>query len=160
MVVYISMGALMFVGIVTTLLSSEPKVKIRNNSKNNQQLRFLIVVLFGIISFIFFYSFLENPFGSENVLKKFLFASVRIITCFLLMGIIMLLSIKLKYLSKEKIKKTYLDPVINFVKRYGKFAVSILILIGLYRIADVVMGVVANIFYLEKGFDVKEIATY
>ena len=121
---------------------------------------FLIVVLFGIISFIFFYSFLENPFGSENVLKKFLFASVRIITCFLLMGIIMLLSIKLKYLSKEKIKKTYLDPVINFVKRYGKFAVSILILIGLYRIADVVMGVVANIFYLEKGFDVKEIATY
>ena len=71
MVVYISMGALMFVGIVTTLLSSEPKVKIRNNSKNNQQLRFLIVVLFGIISFIFFYSFLENPFGSENVLKKF-----------------------------------------------------------------------------------------
>ena len=33
-------------------------------------------------------------------------------------------------------------------------------LIGLYRIADVVMGVVANIFYLEKGYNIKEIATY
>ena len=53
-----------------------------------------------------------------------------------------------------------MSPIINFIKRYGKFAVSILILIGLYRIADVVMGVVANIFYLEKGFNVKEIATY
>ena len=34
--------------------------------------------------------------------------------------------------------------------------VSILVLIGLYRIADVVMGVMANIFYLEKGFNIVE----
>jgi len=39
-------------------------------------------------------------------------------------------------------------------------AIGILLLIGLYRIADVVMGVMANIFYLEKGFNIKEIATY
>ena len=32
--------------------------------------------------------------------------------------------------------------------------------ISLYRIADVVMGVMANIFYLEKGFNINEIATY
>ena len=72
----------------------------------------------------------------------------------------MLISINLKFLSKEKIKNTYLNPIFNFIKRYGKFAISILVLIGLYRIADVVMGVMANIFYLEKGFNVKEIATY
>ena len=29
-----------------------------------------------------------------------------------------------------------------------------------YRIADVVMGVMANIFYIEKGYNVKDIATY
>ena len=72
----------------------------------------------------------------------------------------MLLFIKLKFISKENVKKIYLSPIINFIKRYGKFAISILVLIGLYRIADVVMGVMANIFYLEKGFNVKEIATY
>ena len=36
----------------------------------------------------------------------------------------------------------------------------ILLLIGLYRIADVVMGVMANIFYLEKGYEIKDIATF
>jgi PAT family beta-lactamase induction signal transducer AmpG len=33
-------------------------------------------------------------------------------------------------------------------------------LIGLYRIADIVMGVMANVFYLEKGYQITEIATY
>jgi len=36
----------------------------------------------------------------------------------------------------------------------------ILILISLYRIADIVMGVMANIFYLEKGYKISEIATF
>ena len=44
----------------------------------------------------------------------------------------------------------------DFTQKYGKFAVAILLLIGLYRIADVVMGVVANVFYLEKGFDITQ----
>ena len=160
MIVYISMSSLMFVGILTTLLSNEPNIKRINLSKNNQHTRFLLVILFAIISFIFLYSQIENPFVAENILKKFLFASFRIFSCFLLAILIILLFIKLKFVSKENVKKIYLSPIINFIKRYGKFAISILVLIGLYRIADVVMGVVANIFYLEKGFNIKEIATY
>jgi len=160
MIVYISMSSLMFVGILTTLLSNEPNIKRINLSKNNQHTRFLLVILFAIISFIFLYSQIENPFVAENILKKFLFASLRIFSCFLLAILIVLLFIKLKFVSKENVKKIYLSPIINFIKRYGKFAISILVLIGLYRIADVVMGVVANIFYLEKGFNIKEIATY
>ena len=160
MIVYITMGSLMFIGISTTLLSREPNVKRNNISKNNEHVRFLLVILFAIVSFIFLYSQIENPFSSDDIFKKFLFATFRICLCFLLMTLIMLIFINLKFLSKEKVKKIYLNPIINFVKRYGKFAISILVLIGLYRIADVVMGVVANIFYLEKGFDVKEIATY
>lgn len=65
-----------------------------------------------------------------------------------------------KYISKKKVKKIYISPILDFVNRYGKFAFTILLLIGLYRIADVVMGVVANIFYLEKGFNMNQIATY
>ena len=160
MIVYITMGFLMFIGISTTLLSREPNVKRNNVSKNNEHVRFLLVILFAIVSFIFLYSQIENPFSSDDIFKKFLFATFRICLCFLLMTLIMLIFINLKFLSKEKVKKIYLNPIINFIKRYGKFAISILVLIGLYRIADVVMGVVANIFYLEKGFDVKEIATY
>ncbi len=160
MIVYSSMGFLMFIGIFTTLFLDEPKIKRQSSDKKNQHSRFLLVIIFAIISFIFFYSQIENPFSSEEIFKKFLFAILRICICFLLISIIIIFFINIKFFSKQKVKKIYLDPVINFIKRYGKFAVSILILIGLYRIADVVMGVVANIFYLEKGFDVKEIATY
>ena len=39
-------------------------------------------------------------------------------------------------------------------------SILILILISLYRIADIVMGVMANIFYLEKGYKISDIATY
>ena len=160
MIVYIFMGLLMFIGILTTLFSEEPNVKRNSFSKNKQHIKFLFVILLAIISFIFLYSQIENPYNSQEMLKGFLFAALRILLCFFLMFVIIIIFIKLKFLSKEKIKKIYLNPIINFLKRYGKFAISILVLIGLYRIADVVMGVMANIFYLEKGFDVKEIATY
>ena len=42
MIVYISMGALMFIGILTTLLSNEPKVK-EIKSKNKQHVRFFLL---------------------------------------------------------------------------------------------------------------------
>jgi hypothetical protein len=51
-------------------------------------------------------------------------------------------------------------PIKDFFYRYKKVAIFILLLIGLYRIADIVMGVMANIFYLEKGYRIEEIATY
>ena len=117
MIVYISMGILMFFGILTTLLSSEPNIKRINLSKNNQHTKFLLVILFAIISFIFLYSQIENPFSSADILKKFLFASFRIFSCFLLAVLIMLLFIKLKFISKENVKKIYLSPIINFIKR-------------------------------------------
>ena len=44
------------------------------------------------------------------------------------------------------IAESYIAPISNFIKKYGKFALIILMLISLYRIADVVMGVMANIF--------------
>ena len=53
-----------------------------------------------------------------------------------------------------------MGPILNFLKRYGKFAFLVLLLISLYRIADIVMGVMANIFYLEKGYKISDIATF
>ena len=66
---------------------------------------------------------------------------------------------KLNFYQKtisRNIYKTYY----KFFIRYKKIAIIILLLIGLYRIADVVMGVMANIFYLEKGYEIKDIATF
>jgi len=67
---------------------------------------------------------------------------------------------KIKIIEKKMVAESYIAPITNFIKKYGKFALIILMLISLYRIADVVMGVMANIFYLEKGYSIKDIATY
>ncbi|MCL1058274.1 MFS transporter [Shewanella gelidimarina] len=50
-------------------------------------------------------------------------------------------------------------PFLDFFKRYGKSAILILLLISTYRISDIVMGVMANVFYVDMGFSKAEIAT-
>jgi len=158
--VYLIMALFMVVGVITTLLSKEPKINNKKNLKINEHAKFLFVFILSLAGFIFLYNFINNPFGENEIIKKFLFSIMRIFLCFTFFGVIIFSMMSTKYISKTIVKKIYLDPVLNFLNRYGKFAFSILFLIALYRIADVVMGVMANIFYLEKGFNINEIATY
>ncbi len=159
-IVYFFMASLMIIGILTTIFSSEPKIKRSNFIKASYHFRFFLVFILAILGFIFLYSFIDNPFGKEQVLSKFFFAALRILLCFLTAGIIVVIFISTGYVSMKNTSQIYIQPITNFTRKYGSLAIAILLLIGLYRIADVVMGVVANIFYLEKGFDIKEIATY
>jgi MFS family permease len=50
------------------------------------------------------------------------------------------------------------EPFADFLKRYGKHALLILALIGVYRISDVVMGIMANPFYVDMGYTKDEVA--
>ena len=50
-------------------------------------------------------------------------------------------------------------PFIDFFRRYGTHAIVILLLISCYRISDIVMGIMANVFYVDMGFSKEEIAT-
>ncbi|MDA8255621.1 MAG: MFS transporter [Betaproteobacteria bacterium] len=52
-----------------------------------------------------------------------------------------------------------LSPFIDFIQRYKWQAVLMLALIAVYRISDVVMGVMSNPFYQEMGFTKDEVAT-
>jgi len=49
-------------------------------------------------------------------------------------------------------------PFSDFFKRYGKQAVLILLLIATYRISDIVMGIMANPFYVDMGYTKGEVA--
>ena len=51
-----------------------------------------------------------------------------------------------------------LGPFVEFFQRNGKRSIGILCLIGLYKMSDMAMGVMANPFYLDLGFSKKEIA--
>ncbi len=52
-----------------------------------------------------------------------------------------------------------LSPFLDFVRRYRWQAVLLLALIGTYRISDVVMGIMANPFYVDMGYTKDEVAT-
>lgn len=49
-------------------------------------------------------------------------------------------------------------PFADFLKRYGRFAIVLLLFISLYRISDYVLGILANPFYLEIGYTKVQIA--
>ncbi|MGH1431187.1 MAG: AmpG family muropeptide MFS transporter [Neptuniibacter sp.] len=49
-------------------------------------------------------------------------------------------------------------PFTDFIRRYGSQALIILALIGTYRISDVILGIIANVFYVDMGFSKEEIA--
>lgn len=158
--VYQIMALLMLFGVLTVFYSSEPKIK-RNIEKNsNQKIKFFIAFLVSLAGFILCYLYFKDLFDSKDPIINFLNEFIKIIFCFLTFTLIIFFLIKIKFLNKESAKNAYAKPVLDFLNRYGSKATSILLLIGLYRISDVVLGVMANIFYIEKGFSIAEIATY
>jgi len=51
------------------------------------------------------------------------------------------------------------QPFADFIRRYRRQAVLILALIAIYRISDVVMGIMANPFYVDMGYSKETVAT-
>jgi len=58
----------------------------------------------------------------------------------------------------EWLRGALIDPFADFLSRYGWQAVLILSLIAIYRISDVVMGIMANPFYVDMGYTKDEVA--
>ena len=61
--------------------------------------------------------------------------------------------------AADWLKGALIDPFADFLHRYGKEALLILALIAMYRISDVVMGIMANPFYVDMGYTKDEVAT-
>ena len=60
--------------------------------------------------------------------------------------------------AAEWIRSAMIEPFADFLSRYGWHAALILALIAVYRISDVVMGIMANPFYVDMGFTKDEVA--
>ena len=61
-------------------------------------------------------------------------------------------------LKKLTLKNSIIEPLKDFLSRFGIFLASFLLLIvATYRLTDIVMGPMASPFYLEKGYTLKEI---
>ena len=53
----------------------------------------------------------------------------------------------------------FVGPFVDFFERNGALALAILAFVGLFRVSDVLMGAMANPFYLDTGFSKTEIGT-
>ena len=171
---YYGVGGCMLVGILTTLLTSEPDrsdVPQKLVYSTTEYLRFFVLFLFLVFTFalVFFYG---GPVtGSiKEVFKQSSPMSVRVIgfvlesgrlffalVCALLMarGLVLL-----GLVDRQMVDDTYVDPVKDFFKRYGlRTALLLLLLVGFYRVSDIVLGVISTVFYLDIGFSKMEIAT-
>jgi PAT family beta-lactamase induction signal transducer AmpG len=60
--------------------------------------------------------------------------------------------------AADWLRSALVEPFADFIGRYRWQAVLILALIATYRISDVVMGIMANPFYVDMGFSKDEVA--
>ena len=60
--------------------------------------------------------------------------------------------------AADWLKGALIEPFADFIRRYKWHAALILALIATYRISDVVMGIMANPFYVDMGYSKLEVA--
>ncbi len=173
-ITYIIMAAMMLVGIITTLIISEPKPnhngQHKHSSSINDNLRLLLLFILTVSSFImtFFITSelaitlkteLTNATGNK-ALAGFITQALRLTFGLAVAVIAGRILIQLGITNKDVAVRSFIEPVSDFFKRYGtKTAVLLLLLIGTYRISDIVLGVISNVFYQDMGFSKPEIAT-
>jgi len=154
---YLCMALIMLVGVVTTLLIKEPAINKKLGTylhDLSDYLRFFVMFLVMVVAFIYGFKIFNFEL-SNGVVNEFLRLFLSLI--FSLAGIYLLVVFHI--VNRKMVYATYIEPVVDFFKRYGKIAILLLLLVGLYRISDIVLGVIANVFYQDIGFSKNEIAT-
>lgn len=168
---YISMAAFMLIGIITTLVIKEPAV---NRGQDEQRARDYLGLFFtfvvGISGVIGFFSAssdlavqakagLTGWVGNVN-LASVLVEMLRFALAVIIAVLLARLCLSFDWVNRKLLKRSYVEPVQDFFQRYGwSLAWLLLALIGLYRISDIVLGVIANVFYQDMGFSKPQIAT-
>ena len=168
---YIIMALIMLVGVTTTLFIREPELgKHEADYSTTDYARFFL--LFFTIVAVFIGTFvittdavkvLNESFtvAVNNIqLAGFLIGGIRIVLALFSAYVVARILIALHVINRTMVNDTYIAPIKDFFHRYGlSTAVLLLAVIGVYRISDIVLGVVANIFYQDMGFSKIEIAT-
>ncbi|MEE9309985.1 MAG: MFS transporter [Cocleimonas sp.] len=169
---YSIMAGVMLVGIATTLIISEPTIQRPDESRYSRgdYLRFLLLFVLAVAGFVatFYYSAdiaksvkstLTELFSNKH-LAGFLVQIIRLATALAVAGSIAIALTLLGIVNNKMVVTTYVAPVKDFFSRYGiTLAWLLLALIGLYRISDIVLGVISNVFYQDLGYSKVEIAS-
>jgi len=169
---YYIMAAFMLVGVATVMLIPEPETKI-NNEKTYplmDYLGFLLLFVLAAGGFVISFYFsadiavsLKKIIGDwlgNQQFASFFVAILRLCTGIGVAALIAKLIVSTGLVNRNLVSDSYLAPITDFFNRYGFSAAwLILSLIGLYRISDIVLGVISNVFYQDLGFSKTQIAS-
>lgn len=168
---YYSMASVMLVGVVTTLIIAEPPTSqsAYQGFSSQQYLRFLLLFVIAILVFVICFNGLSmlvegvkatlTEFLKNKVLAGSLIELIRLSVCFAAAGLSLKIVSKTAIYEAELVDVAFVQPIMDFFNRYGaKSAILILVFVGFYRISDIVLGVIANVFYQDMGFSKIEIA--
>lgn len=164
---YLTMAAVMLVGIITTLIIREPIVnRVDKHYKNIDYYRLVFVFIIAVASFVCFYiysddlvQYLQTQWQIKDSFLKFLMEAVRFLGSGAGAIFVATLLIRVGVVNKQMAYETWVNPIADFFKRYGvKLALVLLLLIGFYRISDIIAGVISNVFYQDLNFTKEQIA--
>jgi len=171
MYTYAVMAAVMLIGVATTFIIREPDIYRADASpyQASDYLRFLLVFFVGVVAFIATFKLSSNIVSNikDNLtevfnnkhLAGFIVATIRLAVAATVAWLVAMVLVRVGVGNRQMITESYVDPVRDFFQRYGMgLALLLLALIGLYRVSDIVMGVIANVFYQEVGYTKVQIA--
>lgn len=168
---YLCMSAAMLVGVGTTLVVAEP---IRRQVSSYllstvDYARFLLLFALVVAGFVASFVLLGEAVelttkwladsGLPGDLPGFICQAVRLGIAILLAFAVARLSIATGVVEREMVQDAYVAPVADFFARYGRAAIVVLLLVGFYRVSDIVLGAIANVFYVDMGYTKETIAS-
>ncbi len=157
---YWIMAGVMGIGVITTLVIHEPiRQQVVVERKTSDYTRLVLVFAIAVIGFVLVFANagLVLP-ETEGVFAGFLIEVVRMVSSLAAALAIGYGLVKANFVEQEFAKTTWIEPIADFFRRYGKKALLLLALIGLYRISDIVAGVISNVFYQDMQFTKVDIA--
>lgn len=164
---YLVMAAVMLVGIATTLCIREPQVdRVRKEYKRSDYYRLVAVFFVAVSSFVLSYlvsggliESIVTRFSIEDSFALFSLEAARFIGSGAVAFGVGAILVKLGAVNQQMAYETWVNPIADFFERYGlKLALVLLLLIGFYRISDIIAGVISNVFYQDLNFSKEQIA--
>ncbi|MDF1588669.1 MAG: MFS transporter [Gammaproteobacteria bacterium] len=169
---YLAMAAMMLIGVVTTLIISEP-ITARDSRpaiKQKQYLGLLVLFTLSVSGFVASFAISSDLAQlakqtltlhlANGYLAGFIIDLCRLAFALTIAFIIAKTLVQSRLIQQDMLDRTYIAPVKDYFQRYGlRLAWLLLALIALYRISDIVLGVISNVFYQDLGFSKPEIAT-
>lgn len=164
---YLAMASVMLIGIITTLVIREPQVnRVNKHYQRRDYFRLVAVFFVAVLSFVFCYVFsgnltetLKQQLQLKDAFLLFSIEALRFIASGAAAVGMATILVKLGAVNKQMAFETWVHPVADFFKRYGmKLALVLLLLIGFYRVSDIIAGVISNVFYQDLNFSKEQIA--